>query len=38
MQTSAGDSSTDANVRSDAQLIIARSSFKRNDMAAAKRG
>jgi tetratricopeptide (TPR) repeat protein len=33
-----GDSSTDANVRSDAQLIIARSSLKRNDMAAAKRG
>jgi tetratricopeptide (TPR) repeat protein len=33
-----GDSSTDANVRSDAQLIIARSSFKRNEMAAAKRG
>jgi tetratricopeptide (TPR) repeat protein len=33
-----GDSATDANVRADAQLIIARSSFKRNEMAAAKRG
>lgn len=31
------DSSTDSNVRSDAQLIIARSSIQRNDMAAAKR-
>ena len=32
-----GDSSTDDAVRSDAQVIIARSSFKRNDIAAAKR-